>query len=511
MWPHTHQQCRLLIERMPVAYVALDATLDRIVGWNPAAQRIFGWQPEEIVGQSPWVLVPPSAKRRVQEVLQRLRQGDMNCHSTNENVTKDGRLVACEWHNTPLVTPDGTLAGLVAMGVDVSEHARLQDQFRQAQKMEAIGQLAGGIAHDFNNLLTVITGYGDVVLHALPPGHPSRDLVEEITKAGQRAASLTRQLLAFSRKAVLAPRVLDVNAVVLDMEKMLRRMIGEDIDLAVRLQPTVGAVRADPGQLEQVLMNLAVNARDAMPQGGQLTIETRDVDLDAAYAHAHAEVRPGHYVLVAVSDTGVGMTAEVKRHLFEPFFTTKGVGRGTGLGLATVHGIVKQAGGHVEVYSEAGVGTAFKVYLPRYEGEARPGGSSHHGTAPAPGGTETVLLVEDDDAVRALSRHVLRRGGYTVLEASRGAEALQAGERHRGRIDLLVTDVIMPGMGGRPLAERLRALHPEMRVLYLSGYTDDAVVRHGILQEEVCFLQKPFSTFALAAKVREVLDLPVKG
>jgi CheY-like chemotaxis protein len=361
------------------------------------------------------------------------------------------------------------------------------------------------VAHDFNNLLTVITGYGSLLLNSLPADDPNRDWVREIARAGERGAALTRQLLAFSRRQVLLPALVDLNDVVRDTENILRRLIGEDVELAAELQPTLGRVHADPGQLGQVLLNLAINARDAMPTGGRLTIETRNVYLDETYAASHAEVRPGPYVLLAVSDTGHGMTPEVQARLFEPFFTTKDPGKGTGLGLATVYGIVKQSGGHVWVYSEPGVGTTFKVYLPRAEKPAQPG-KSYHGLKAAPPGNETVLLVEDDEGVRALADRILRDSGYQLLVARNGREALQACAEHQGPVHLLVTDVVMPEMGGRPLAEQLLGLHPGLKVLYLSGYTDDAVIRHGVLAEKVHFLQKPFEPAALAQKVRAVLD-----
>jgi two-component system cell cycle sensor histidine kinase/response regulator CckA len=389
----------------------------------------------------------------------------------------------------------------------VTDRRRLEEQLHQASKMEAVGQLAGGVAHDFNNLLTVITGYGALVADALPPGDPVRELVGEMVRAGERAAGLTRQLLAFSRKQVLSPRVVDLNAVVADTERMLRRLIGADVDLAARLQPNLGRVRADPGQVEQVVMNLAVNARDAMPRGGKLTVETRDVELGEDYCRTHPEARPGPHVLLAVSDTGCGMTEEVRLRIFEPFFTTKGPGKGAGLGLATVFGIVKQSGGSVEVYSEVGVGTTFKVYLPRADAPA-----AADATGPVQAavtrGTETLLVAEDEPAVRALTCHVLRSAGYTVLEAETGEEAVRVADRHAGPVHLLVTDVVMPGGGGRELAETLAERHPGARVLFLSGYTADAVVRHGILGERADFLQKPFTPAALARKVREVLDRP---
>ena len=387
---------------------------------------------------------------------------------------------------------------------DVTDQRRLEAELRQSQKMDAVGRLAGGVAHDFNNLLTVINGYGELLQNALPVEDPHRALVGEMTKAGVRAAGLTRQLLAFSRQTVVAPRVLDLNAVVADLETMLRRVIGEDVLLKSSLQRTLGSVRADAGQMEQVLVNLCVNARDAMPRGGTLTIGTRDVYLNEDYARRHADVQPGRYVLLSVTDTGVGMTADVRARVFEPFFTTKGAGQGTGLGLATVYGIVTQSGGHIEVESEPGEGTTFRVYLPLVGEAARSTGSVLD--VPPPAGTEAVLLVEDEPAVRALVRRVLQGCGYTTLEAGDAEEAVRVCAGHAGPIHLVVTDVVMPGSGGRVLAERLLGLRPGLRVLYVSGYTDDAVVRHGVRHAEVNFLQKPFTPAALAHKVRQVLD-----
>lgn len=387
------------------------------------------------------------------------------------------------------------------------ELRRTEEQLRQAQKMEAIGQLAGGVAHDFNNLLTIITGYSDLLLNgALAESDPARDLVQEILKAAERASTLTRQLLAFSRRQVLAPRVLVLNSIVRDMDKMLRRMIGEDIALTSTLADDLGSVKADPGQIEQVLLNLVVNARDAMPRGGRLTIETANVYLDETYARAHPEARPGPFVMVAVTDTGCGMDAATQARIFEPFFTTKGVGKGTGLGLATVYGIVKQSQGSIFVYSEVNRGTSFKIYLPRIEGAAEEAPRIEAKAPSRPSGNETLLIVEDDEAVRALTRTVLRNSAYHVIESADGAEALRWAEGHADPIHLLVTDVVMPGMSGRELAERMTDLRKEVKVLYVSGYTDDSVVRHGLLEAEVAFLQKPFTPDALARKVREVLD-----
>ncbi|HZV06945.1 MAG TPA: response regulator [Gemmataceae bacterium] len=405
------------------------------------------------------------------------------------------------------LTRDAAGQPLEAVGSwsDITEHKNLEEQYRQAQKMEAVGRLAGGICHDFNNLLTIINGYSDMLLNFLRKGDPMQEFAEQIHKAGERASALTRQLLAFSRKMVLQPEVLDLKALMADMGKMLRRLIGEDIDLKIVSDPNLWRVKADPGQMEQVILNLCVNARDAMPHGGKLIVETHNVELDGSYSALHPDTPAGQYVLLAVSDTGHGMDAATKARIFEPFFTTKEAGKGTGLGLAIVHGIVKQSGGQIQVYSELGVGTTFKIYLPRVQQPAV-GRKSHPGVVRLRRGTETVLLVEDDDGVRALTRTILERSGYRVLEARNGGEALLLCEQHQGPIHLLVSDVIMPQMSGGQLAERLASLLPTMKVLFMSGYTDDAILHHGSLEAEAPFLHKPFSPEALAQKVREVLD-----
>jgi signal transduction histidine kinase/ActR/RegA family two-component response regulator len=385
------------------------------------------------------------------------------------------------------------------------ELAETQGQLEQAQKMDAIGRLAGGVAHDFNNLLTVILGRTDILLHPLKPEDPMRRGIELIQRTAGRAADLTRQLLAFSRKQVLEPVVLDLSAVTTDMKDMLGRLIGEDIALLTTPTPGLGRVKADRGQVEQVVMNLAVNARDAMPQGGRLILETANVDLDDEYVRRHVGARPGPHVMLAVSDTGTGIPREIQAQIFEPFFTTKEQGKGTGLGLATVYGIVKQSGGYIEVDSEPRQGTTFRIYLPRLEAAVTVDRSVR--PAAAAGGTETILLVEDEEGVRELARDILRASGYTVLEARNGAEALLLCERHQGPLDMLLTDVVMPRMSGRELAERLAPLRPELSVLYMSGYTDDAVIRHGVLAAGTAFLQKPFTPAALVLRVRETLDL----
>jgi PAS domain S-box-containing protein len=402
----------------------------------------------------------------------------------------------------PLRDEAGTVVGILGMYQDITDRKRLEEQLRQAQKMEAVGRLAGGIAHDFNNLLTVINGYSQVVLETVSADDSTRPLVEEIGKAGERAAGLTRQLLAFSRQQVVSPRVIDLNAVVGDTDRMLRRVIGEDVFFATALAPDLWPVKADPGQVEQVLMNLVVNARDAMPTGGRLTIETRIVP--ATSGPPHPDVPTGDWVALAVNDTGVGMDDKVRARVFEPFFTTKEVGKGTGLGLATVYGIVTQCGRHVTVQTAVNNGTTFTIYLPRV-GDARPEPKTSGNDGPLPRGTETILLAEDEPAVRSLDRQVLSSCGYTVLEAGDGQEAVQIVEKLNGPLHLLVSDVVMPHLGGRQLAERLHAIRPRLKVLFVSGYTDDEVVRHGV-GREFAFLQKPFTPTELARKVREVLD-----
>jgi two-component system cell cycle sensor histidine kinase/response regulator CckA len=417
---------------------------------------------------------------------------------------KDGSGIWASVSARAIRNASGTLVCFEGSVEDITERKQLEEQLRQSQKMEAVGQLAGGVAHDFNNLLTVINGYSDLTLRRMPAEDPLRRNVEEVIKAGERAASLTRQLLAFSRKQVLRPKVLDLNQTVTEMEKMLRRLIGEDVELRASLGPGLGSVKADPGQIEQVLMNLAINARDAMPHGGKLTIGTENVHLGEEYASQHIAVKPGPYVMLAVSDTGVGMDERTRARIFEPFFTTKGAGKGTGLGLSTVYGIVKQSGGNIWVYSEVGRGTTFKIYLPRVDEGAQadePSAVAEEGLE----GTETILLAEDEQVVRDLAREVLEMYGYRVLVAADGDAALSTCERHAGPIHLLVTDVVMPTAGGPELSRRLRQSRPEMRVLFMSGYTDDAIVHHGVLDDGVNFIQKPFEPEALARKVREVL------
>jgi PAS domain S-box-containing protein len=431
---------------------------------------------------------------------------------------KEFKGVDCEWARKDGSTTSVRLSGRAISDEsknvtfeifteDVTERRALEQQLRQSQKMEAIGRLAGGIAHDFNNLLMVISGYSEFLLERLGPEPALRGPAKEIATAAERATSLTRQLLAFSRKQMLAPKVLDLNAVVTENLKMLTRLIGEDIDLVMIPGAELGAVKADPGQVEQVILNLAVNARDAMPQGGRLTIETANVTLDEAYARLHAPVQPGEYTMLAITDTGVGMDSDTQMHIFEPFFTTKGP-KGTGLGLSTVYGIVKQSGGYIWVYSEPSKGTSFKIYMPHVTAEEVAAVEHPAALAAAPVETprETILVVEDEVNLRRLTRQFLENQGYTVVEAADGAAAVQICVAHQGTIHLLLTDVIMPGMNGRELAQRVSEIRPNMKVLYMSGYTENAIGHNGTLDAGITLLQKPFTLQALKTKVREVLD-----
>ncbi len=620
----------LHVARMPLACVALDEDL-RIASWNPAAERIFGWRAEEVLGTGPFeTLLGDDVRPAIDDVLQRLRGGSEPVVAyRTENRTRDGRRIVCDWVNTPLLDESGYLVGLVAMaqdvteqvrmeeslrtseeryrtivettqegvwigdlagrttfvngrlaqmlgapresllgrsfldfvpaaereerlrdfgdllrrgervddirleradgctlsiqvsgtvlcdehgrqtgvlvmGTDVSERRRLEAQLLQSQKMEALGRLAGGVAHDFNNLLTVIVGAAELLGERLGTSDPDRELLEEIQKASQRAAAMTQRLLTFGRQVVVQVEVLDLNECVGESVKMLRRLLGEDVDLVLRCAPGLGRVRMGAAQLDQVLLNLAVNARDAMPRGGCLTVETRNEEPGGAFASEHPELGDGAWVVLAVRDTGHGIEPNTLGRIFEPFFTTRPTGRGTGLGLATVYAIAQQSGGHVFVQSEPGRGSLFELVLPRVAEPAAAAGEP----APEPptAGSETVLLVEDEEGVRSLAWRALTESGYRVLVAASGAEALALLETRPERVDLLATDVVMPGMSGRELAETLQARRPGLPVLYLSGYTDDSVLRHGVLADEVAFLQKPFSGRALATRVRALLD-----
>ncbi|MGE0453556.1 MAG: response regulator [Vicinamibacteria bacterium] len=502
----SEEQYRVLFDSNPHPMWVYDAETLQFLAVNESARRHYGYTLEEFLGMTIRDVRPPEEVPALEERLAGLSQAPPAEPKSRlwTHLRKDGSLIQVEVTSSP-ITFAGRAARLTLIH-DVTEKADLERQLLQAQKLESIGRLAGGVAHDFNNLLGVITGYGELLHRHVAVDDRLRKYVDDILQAAQRAADLTRQLLAFSRRQVLQPKVLHLNGIVENMERMLRRLIGEDVRLVTALGDGVGLVRSDPGQIEQVVMNLVVNARDAMPKGGRLVIETANAELDARYARAHQGVVPGRYVLLAVSDSGHGMTEEVKARIFDPFFTTKGEGKGTGLGLSTVYGIVKQSGGYVGVYSEPGHGTVFKVYLPRLDAAQADQPTEVSPPAALPRGSETVLLVEDEPSLRALVRESLESCGYAVLDARQGADALALSGGHPGPIQLLLTDVVMPGMSGRELAAELAKSHPEAKVLYISGYTDDAVVVHGVLSEEMAFLQKPFSLDALARKVREVLD-----
>jgi PAS domain S-box-containing protein len=504
----TVQLLHRAIEAVPHGIIIADAELPDlpIIYASPAFEQITGYPITETIGKNCRFLQGPKSDP---VAIEQIRRGihDLTLVSVELlNYRKDGTTFINALSISPVFTA-GRLSHFVGIASDVTERRNLEDQFRQAQKMEAVGILAGGISHDFNNLLTVILGYCDIVFDELTEG-PTREYVREIRNAGNRAAALTRQLLAFSRKSVLEPRVLDVNDLVWNMGKLLRRLIGEDIDFVTSLDPNLGRVRADPGQLEQVVMNLCINARDAMPQGGRVTIETRNVELGESTVKLHPEAHVGQYVLISVSDTGKGMTDEVKSHVFEPFFTTKGPSKGTGLGLALVFGFVQQSGGHIELTSEPDQGAEFKIYLPRIvERPATP--KSHPKVTVMPKGGETILVVEDEEHVRELTRRVLESCGYVVLEAAHGRDALELAKEYPNPIHLLISDVVMPqGMDGRQVADALQPQHPEMKVLFVSGFTENTTILHGVLEGDssFAFLQKPFTPTALTHKVRDVLD-----
>src|SRR5215472_6739014 len=506
----TEAKYKMFIEQVAaVSYIAEVGLHGKWHYVSPQVETILGYTQEEWLTQAEdWILNVIEEDHAIVEVAEDNFMRARRFQAEYRLRRKDGRII---WVSDNAVFVPGSESHPLMEGiiVDITERRVLEDQLQQARRMEAVGRLAGGVAHDFNNLLTIIKGYVELALNRIGGQPELRGNIQQISDAAERAVTLVRQLLAFSRKQVLKPKVLDLNGVVLNMDKMVRRLMNENIEMRTNVEKSLGAVKADPGQIEQVILNLIVNARDAMPDGGKLWIETRNVELESDMANGQGSIKAGPYVMLTVRDTGVGISTETLPHIFEPFYTTKENGRGTGLGLSTVYGIVKQSGGHISVGSELGKGTTFKVYLPRAEEAAQPKKAEWVEAAAAGGGGETILLVEDEPAVRELARTVLSEQGYTVIEAQNSEDAVRLAGRHRSEIHLLLTDVVMPGMSGRDLANHLTALHPYLRVLYMSGYTHNVIAENGTLEEGLSFLQKPFTPRALTQRVRETLDRPV--
>jgi len=496
----------MMLDRMPIGCLLYDAEF-RFAYWNKAAERIFGYRFEEVRGRHPFGLITPTAAQpRVEGIFRELAAGRREIDAIAENMTKDGRTILCEWHDMPLFGAENRFTGILAMCQDVTERHATEERLRQSEKMNAVGQLTGGVAHDFNNLLTVVIGNLDLAVDRVQP--ELQPAIEGALRAAERGAALVRQMLAFSRRQTLIAETLDLNHVVAGMEQMLRRTLGEDVEIEMRLSSSLWVALADRAQVESALLNLAINARDAMAAGGKLTIETDNAHLDADYAAHNTEVSPGDYVALAVSDTGIGMTAEVLQHAFEPFFTTKEVGKGTGLGLSMIYGFAKQSQGHVKIYSEAGHGTTVRLYLPRKTTAEERAAAPARAERRSEGGSETILVVEDDADVRAFVSGQLRDLGYRVIEAADGPQVQRILESDEP-IDLLFTDVVMPGgMTGRQLAETARTRRPALKAVFTSGYTENSIVHQGKLDRGVSFLAKPFRRQDLAAKVRETLDEP---
>jgi len=497
-----------LLESASQAILSVDRE-GRIVLANARTEEMFGYTRDELLGGTIESLLPDALREaHIQhraDYSARPKVRPMGIGMDLAARRKDGSEFPVEVSLSYVDTGEGMF--VIAFVSDISQRKQLESQLLHARKMEAIGRLAGGVAHDFNNMLTIISGYGRMILNKAPAGDPILNYTEEVLKAADRASALTNQLLAFSRRQMMKPRVIDANALLTGIEKMLHRLIGEDIELLLNLDSRIANIKADPGQIEQAIFNLAVNSRDAMPAGGRITIETASARLEGVYTETHLDVRPGDYVLIIVSDTGQGMDDETRRRIFEPFFTTKELGKGTGLGLATVYGIVKQSGGDIWVYSEPGKGTTFKLYFPAIS-ETATESADQETVQPHYRGTETILVVEDDDGVRELIVAMLQGLGYDVLTAGSAEEAIAISDGHQGTIAMLLTDVVMPDKSGKQLADILVSTAPEMKVLYLSGYTEGTVVRQGILDPGIHFLAKPFSQQTLGRKIREVLDKP---
>lgn len=500
------RQLSAAIEQTAESIVITD-TQGTILYVNPAFEHITGYRRAEVVGQTPQILQNDQQNPAVYfELWSTIKAGGVWKGRLN-NKKKDGSACTLDCTISPVRDKNGVIVNYVQVERDITRELQLEEQYRQAQKMEAIGRLAGGVAHDFNNLLTVINGFTEIIQTQLAPDHPVQEHISTILYSTRNATDLIRQLLAFSRQQVMAPKILSPNTIIANLDKMLGRLMGEDIVLKTHLAPSIWPIKVDPTQVEQVIFNLAVNALDAMPEGGQLTLETAKVLLDEGYSADHLGVQPGEYVLLAVSDTGTGMSEEVQAHIFEPFFTTKEAGKGTGLGLATVFGIVQQHGGYIRVYSELEHGTTFKIYWPRAkEALAATPEQSRHRAADLPRGTETILLVEDEPKVKDLADRLLCRQGYTVLTAANGEEAIQLAKEYSAQIHLLLTDVVMPGINGKALADQFKRIRPQIKTLFSSGYADKAILHQGLLEADVDFIQKPYSMLELSQKVRSVLD-----
>ncbi|MBZ5719522.1 MAG: PAS domain S-box protein [Acidobacteriia bacterium] len=492
----------------------IDSSQDAIIGkdldgtitaWNKGAERIYGYTAEEMVGKSISVIVPKDHPDDIPGILQKIQRGEIVEHYEALRVTKDGRHVNISLSVSPMRDSDGKILGASAIGRDVTAHKRAEAQLRQAQKMEAVGRLAGGVAHDFNNILGIITACTELLRDRVDPKAKSTQYIENIMKAAERGANLTRQLLAFSRQQVVQPRVLDLNERLKEIVKLLRPLMGDDVEILIAPRSTTALVEVDPGQFDQIVLNLAVNARDAMPRGGKLIVETSTMEFDQAFAEQHPPMTAGKYVLLAVSDTGFGMDEATVARIFEPFFTTKEMGKGTGLGLATVYGIVRQSGGYIWVYSEPGRGTTFKTYLPCADHKVGLLSKPEAETVPPKRHGTTILLVEDDEIMRDLTGQMLEEHGYTVIQAKDGNSALESIAAN-GRVDLMLTDVVMRGMGGPELVRRLSPTHPGMKVVYMSGYTGELIAEHDAMQPGITLLEKPFTRAALLKAIHAVLE-----
>ncbi|GIW81290.1 MAG: hypothetical protein KatS3mg105_3097 [Gemmatales bacterium] len=498
-----NQTLQAVVQCSPLAINIIDCE-GRVLMWNPASERIFGWTAQEVVGKR-LPTIPDDKRDEFETMLSEVRQGKNYSAMEVMRLRRDGSLIDVNLWTTPLRDESGAIIGIMAIIADVTEHKRLRREFLHAQKMEAIGRLAGGVAHDFNNLLTVISGYSDLLLATLPADDPTVDLIRDMKKAEERAISLTRQLLSLSRKQIVEPRVVDLNAVVANMDKMLRRLIGEHIELITEWNPAVGRVKIDPAQLEQIILNLAVNARDAMPKGGKLTITTENTELDEEFTSRHPGLTPGEYVCLVFHDTGCGMDAETLAHIFEPFFTTKDAEKGTGLGLATIYAIVKQNRGHIQVASIPGQGSLFEIFLPRVD-ESPDVIPQRKVESLQAKFNEVILIVEDEDLLRDYIRKALKRRGFSVLEARNGYDAIRLLKEHTGPVHLVLSDVVMPRLSGPAMYRQLQRLRPELKVVYMSGYITESVSDLGLDGPDVQLLRKPFIMDDLLRKVREVLD-----